>query len=102
MKFGLGKAAGSVLKGGGAYGKSAGKGFVGLFTPVKTLGRMAGHSHQLFNSVTKLDMRSAGKASMSLLGTAAGVTYMTRAVRNGSMFKDRKGKKDILPFIPGI
>ena len=50
------------------------------------------------------DMASLAKKSAAYLGTAAGVTYVSRLARKGnkSPFKDSQGKRDVLPWIPFI
>lgn len=48
------------------------------------------------------NLREMGMASARLLGTAAGITYVTRAVRGKSPVKDAGGKRDILPWVPFI
>lgn len=41
-------------------------------------------------------------ASGRLLGTAAGITYVSRAIRGKSPVKDAGGKRDILPWVPFV
>lgn len=85
----------------GAFSKGMFRGSLGLFAPVRTM------KHTLRN-VGKMgadairNPKMAAIASMELLGTAAGVTYVTRMVAGRGLLRDRKGRKDILPWIPYI
>jgi len=42
------------------------------------------------------------RQSAKLLGTAAGITYVSRAIKGQSPFRDKNKKRDVLPYIPGV
>jgi hypothetical protein len=48
------------------------------------------------------NINDKARASAKILGTAAGATYVTRAIKGKSPFKDKNGKTDIFPYIPGV
>lgn len=92
---GLGGVAGRV----GTRGM--GVGFLGLAAPVTMAKRTMMDVGKLGANLIK-DPKSAAITSMKLLGTAAGVTYATRMLRGGSLFRNRRGKRDIVPFVPYV
>jgi len=53
-------------------------------------------------ALAKGDLQQLGKASMELLGTSMGVTYMARMAKGRSVFRDKHGRRDIAPWIPFI
>ena len=48
------------------------------------------------------DIQGMAQASGRLLGTAAGLTYVSRAIRGKDPFKKASGKRDILPWVPFV
>lgn len=56
--------------------------------------------------ITRQSMAEVGKYSARMLGTTAALTYAYRGVRatagGPGIFKNRKGKRDIIPFMPFI
>lgn len=48
------------------------------------------------------NVNDKARASARVLGTAAGITYVARAVKGQSPFKDKNKKRDVLPYIPGV
>ncbi len=57
-------------------------------------------------SLTRKSLYDIGRHSAKMLGTTAALTYAYRGVRAATggpgVFKNRKGKRDIIPFMPLI
>jgi len=78
------------------------KGFFGLATPVKTLKRMGAYGGAIGKGVMLGDQKQVALNSMKLLGTAAGVTYGVRALRGQALFRNKRGQRDFVPFVPFV
>ena len=86
----------NVMKGTpSSYMKGA---MVGPFSLVRNPHRFYTNVMDAFKSG---DVNQKARASAKLLGTAAGITYVSRAVKGQSPFKDKNKKRDVLPYIPG-
>ena len=81
---------------------SVARGFFGLATPVKTLKRVGGLAGGVGKAVVTGNQKDMALKSMQLLGTAAGVTYGVRALRGQHIFKNKRGKRDFVPFVPFV
>ena len=80
----------------------AGRGAVGVYkSGVSKIGTIMGGE-----TITRQGMSQIGKESAKMLGTTAALTYAYRGVRavagGPGMFKNRKGKRDLIPFMPVI
>lgn len=56
--------------------------------------------------IDRVAMKTFARASMRTLGTTAALTYGYRTLRRATggpgIFKNRKGKRDIVPFVPFV
>lgn len=53
-------------------------------------------------TLAKFDPASSAAAAAKLLGTATASTLAYRTIRGRAPFRDRKGKRDFLPWVPFI
>jgi len=97
MSFGR---VGALATGMGLFSKGVGAGAIGLITPVRTMQKTVRNVGRVASGISKQHYKYAGLKSMQLLGTAAGATYATRLIRGRGLFRDRRGRKDRLPYIP--
>jgi hypothetical protein len=104
----FGKALKGIIKGTGTY---AGRAFMGgiktpggLMNPTRAFGGLKKHSGAIIKGLSgdKLAAKEMAINSMRLLGTAAGVTYGVRALKGQSIFVNRRGKRDIMPWVPFV
>lgn len=101
----FGRVVGSLFQtgiAGGAYGRGAVVGSLGLFSPTRSMKGVMRNIGSVAKGFKANNPRDAAMASMKLLGTAAGVTYVSRVISGRGAFRDRKGKRDILPYIPFV
>lgn len=93
--------------GGGVKGFASGPGKLAKF--------VAGRYKPGFSDIAKVletgkldrvGMKTLARASMRTLGTTAALTYGYRTLRTAAggpgIFKNRKGKRDIVPFVPFV
>lgn len=87
-----------------AYLRSAITGpFRAMTNPLKFLGEIKGGVKSIPGALGNgKSMSDLGRQSATLLGTAAGFTYVSRAIRGKSPFRTKGDRRDILPWIPFI
>jgi hypothetical protein len=82
--------------------KPAAKSLLGFVQPVKTAKRLSSHGGDMMRAFSQGNQKKMAVSSMKFLGTATGVTYGVRAIRGRSIFRDKKGQRDILPWVPFV
>ena len=98
----------SIAKGGSIYSGSAIKAGLktplGILSPVRAFGGMKKHAGSVIRGLggDATHAKQMAANSMRLLGTAAGVTYGVRAIKGQSLFRNKRGKRDVMPFVPFI
>jgi len=82
------------------------RGVKNLAHPTKLVGTYAHDAKRIAQGITAGNIQSTARRSALMLGTTIGLGYTARAVRGAAggsgVFKNRKGKRDMIPFVPFI
>ena len=87
---------------------SMGKAMIGsVLSPKKTMTnikKLHGTLGSISGATKAKGMNKLARQSAAYLGTGAGLTYVARTTRKGNRdpFKNNKGNRDILPWVPFV